>query len=105
MNLIQIPLNAIPSQSLEVTIEENEATLSLTLSQKGNLLLMDLLVNDSVIFKGLHCKPNIDMLKPFQYKINNLTPKFQLFFISPYEAFDYTHLESDYIGLYYAIQT
>lgn len=92
----EIPLKNIPCQELQVTI--NDKVCDITLSQREGILLMDLLIDDNTIFKGVVCKANINLLTPFAYKERNL----KLFFSCKNSFFDYTQLGNS-AKLYYEV--
>lgn len=69
-----IPLLAIPAQKLRCNINNKE--LDITLKNAGDIVLMDLSIDNEVIFKGMLCKINLNMFAHFRYRVDKETGLF-----------------------------
>ncbi len=66
MTYYEIPVNPQPAQAFSFINGDNEFVIRLKTS--GNVLYMDLTVNGDIIFEGLRCDAQADMLELFAYK-------------------------------------
>lgn len=100
MNFYQIPLKAIPNQSLSFRIESLNVSVNVKIKQLESIVIMDLYVNNELIFRGLNCKLHYNLLKPFKSKVN-----FNLCFTcSDFSKDKFTYLDFEKgVGLYYVI--
>lgn len=88
MEIYEIPLTPLPNQSFQVSVSELSLNLTIRLKQLSKILVMDLYNDDKVIFLGVNCKANYNLMSPFSYKI----PNFVLMFICDNEIFSYLDL-------------
>ena len=98
MEIYEIPLTPLPNQSFQVSVSELSLNLTIRLKQLSKILIMDLYNDDKVIFLGVNCKANYNLMSPFFYKI----PNFILMFISDNEIFSYLDLGNK-AKLYYVV--
>lgn len=101
MEFIKIPLKAIPNQSLSFSVDSLGIKVEIKVKQLDNMVIMDLIIDDEFIFRGLNCKMWWDMLKPFSHKSKGVS----LAFLSKNEKIDkftYLDFEKD-VGLYYVV--
>ena len=96
--IYEIPLKAIPHQEFSFSVSELDCEFSIRIKQLKKILIMDLIKDGEVIiFKGLNCKANTDLLSCLKHKANMF-----LFFDSLKENFTYNDFDNT-TRLYYAI--
>lgn len=54
---VEIPLTAVPSQTLQIVLDGQNCTLALY--QRGADLFMDLMVGDTIIWSGFICRDRV----------------------------------------------